>query len=99
MQESMQEYVDSFLNYMKVERGCSNNTYAAYLNDLSQFLAYLQQLEPARKPRGWGNVTREHILGYMLELKEREYASSTVARKVAAVRSFFAFMVNEGHLR
>jgi integrase/recombinase XerD len=95
----MQEQVTTFLEYLEVEQGYSQNTVSAYRNDLGQFLGYLQRLDLARRPRGWGNVTRDHIVSYMLEMKEREYASSTVARKVAAVKSFFNFLVEQGHLK
>jgi integrase/recombinase XerD len=95
----MQKQVTTFLEYLEVEQGYSQNTVSAYRNDLGQFLGYLQQLDLARRPRGWGNVTRDHIVGYMLEMKEREYASSTVARKVAAVKSFFNFLVEQGQLK
>jgi len=94
----MQEQVTQFLEYLEVEQGYSQNTVSAYRNDLGQFLSYLQQLDLARRPRGWGNVTRDHIVSYMLEMKDREYASSTVARKVAAVKSFFNFQVDQGYL-
>ena len=95
----MQEQVTAFLEYLEVEKGYSRNTVAAYSNDLGQFLAYLQQLDPAIRPRGWGNVTRDHVVGYMLEMREREYASSTVARKFAAVKSFFGYLVEQGQLK
>ncbi len=95
----MQEQVTAYLEYLEVERGYSQNTVSAYRNDLGQFQTYLESLDPATRPRGWGNVTRDHIVGYMLEMKEREYASSTVARKIAAVKSFFGYLVDEGYLR
>ncbi|MCP4167628.1 MAG: site-specific tyrosine recombinase XerD [Chloroflexi bacterium] len=95
----MQEQVTAYLEYLEVERGYSQNTVSAYRNDLGQFQTHLESLDPATRPRGWGNVTRDHIVGYMLEMKEREYASSTVARKVAAVKSFFGYLVDEGYLR
>ena len=95
----MQEQVTHFLEYLEVEQGYSQNTVSAYRNDLGQFLGYLQRLDLARRPRGWGNVTRDHIVSYMLEMKEREYASSTVARKVAAIKSFFNFLVEQGRLQ
>jgi len=39
------------------------------------------------------------MLSYLLNLKERNYAATTIARKVAAVRSFFAFMTSEGNIK
>ena len=41
-------------------------------------------------------VTRDRLIGYILHLKEREYASATVARKVAAVKSFCHFLLHTG---
>ena len=47
----------------------------------------------------WLDVTRIHVLDYIAFLRSREYASSTVARKVAAVKSFFHFRVADGSLQ
>jgi integrase/recombinase XerD len=44
----------------------------------------------------WVEVNKDAIIGYILNLKEREYTSSTVARKVAAIKSFFHYLVAEG---
>ena len=94
----MQEQLTQFLEYLKVEKGYSKNTFSAYQNDLGQFVAFLQHL-PQQRPQSWSAVTRDHIISYILEMKEREYASSTIARKVAAVKSFFKFMEQTGHLK
>ncbi len=95
----MQEQIQAFLEYLEVERMFSGNTIAAYRNDLGQFHSFLQALGPAERPRGWGNVTRDHVIKFMLDMREREYAASTIARKVAAVKSFFGYMVEQGYLR
>jgi integrase/recombinase XerD len=46
----------------------------------------------------WSRVGKEQILAYILFLKERNYATSTVARKIAAVKSFFHFLTDQGGL-
>lgn len=92
----MQEQIQAFLDFLVAERSYSQNTVAAYRNDLNQFYQYLSALDASILPRGWGNVTRDHVLSYMLEMKEREYAVSTIARKVAAVKSFFHFLKSQG---
>jgi integrase/recombinase XerD len=89
----MRKQVDNFLRYLVEEKGYSENTLAAYRNDLTQFLAYL-----SRHVSSWHDVDRELILRYILYMKDREYASSTVARKVAAIKSFFHNMVATGEL-
>lgn len=90
----MKEQVQRFLDYIVEEKGYSSNTLAAYSNDLSQFLEYA-------RPRvdSWAAVTRELIMDYIMRMKSgQEYASSTVARKVAAIKSFFHYLVDTGVL-
>jgi integrase/recombinase XerD len=91
----MREQIQQFLDYITVEKGYSQNTLAAYRNDLSQFLSFLQG-----RVSGWDEVNRDTILEYVMFMKaEQEYASSTVARKVAAIKSFFHYLVEQGQLR
>jgi integrase/recombinase XerD len=90
----MQQQIDDFLHFVAVERGYSDHTIAAYHNDLTQFLRYLVGQGVA----SWHGVGRAQILNYILYLKEREYAPSTVARKIAAVKSYFHFLVSDGVL-
>ena len=77
---------------MEIERGYSGNTIAAYRSDLDQFLAYLA----VEGISSWRGVRRAQILGYVAYLQSREYASSTIARKIAAVRSCFHFLASDG---
>jgi integrase/recombinase XerD len=86
--------LDAFFRHCEVERGYSVNTLSAYRNDLGQFRVYIEKSEPA--VRRWPDVTSDVIVRYILHLKQLEYTSATVARKVAAVRSFFHFLVAEG---
>lgn len=44
----------------------------------------------------WSSVTRSRVLSFIISMKEKSYAPATVARKVAAVKSFFHFLVSEG---
>jgi integrase/recombinase XerD len=92
--------VDSFLTYLTVEKGFSENTIAAYRNDLYQLANFVEE-EAAKggAPASWANFNRQGMLSYLLNLKERNYATTTVARKIAAARSFFGFMVAEGNIK
>jgi integrase/recombinase XerD len=49
--------------------------------------------------RTWDQLTDQNLTSYLLFLRSRSYASSTVARKMAAIKSFFNFLVGEGQLR
>ena len=96
----MREEINSFLNYLTVEKGFSGNTVEAYRNDLQQLASFAE--EEATKQSfmpSWANFSRQGMLSYMLNLKERNYASTTIARKVAAARSFFGFLKAEGIIK
>ena len=92
----MQEKIDDFLTFLETEKGYADNTIAAYRNDLTQFSRNMEErlADPSRAT--WVEVGKDAIVGYILNLKEREYTSSTVARKVAAIKSFFHYLVAEG---
>lgn len=90
----MLEKIEDFLNYLVLEKGSSQNTLIAYRNDLTQFLEYLNEQDEF-EVGSWDEVDRDVLLAYLLYLKDREYASSTVARKVASTKSFFHFLVAE----
>jgi integrase/recombinase XerD len=93
--QAMQAQIEEFLRFVAVEKGYSGHTVAAYRNDLTQFLTYLA----GEGILAWQDVDHECIQRYVLYLKQRKYASSTVGRKVAAVKSFFHFLVADGVLR
>ena len=88
----MQENIQAFLKFLDTEKGYADNTIAAYRNDLTQFLRYLEEKD---KISSWTDVDKDTIISYVLNLKEREYTSSTVARKVAAIKSFFHYLMAE----
>lgn len=92
----MKDSVERFLGALQAEKGFSANTVSAYRNDLNQFVEFLcKQL----RVTVWAEVSDSHLTSYMLILREREYATSTIARKTAAIKSFFAYMVDCGALR
>jgi integrase/recombinase XerD len=94
----MQKTIEEFLTSLEVEKGYSENTRVAYKNDLGQFLRFLGG-KPELQVFTWADVKKNHLVAYILHLKtEREYASTTVARKVAAIKSFFHFLIGEGQI-
>ena len=86
----MKQEIDLFLNYLDVERGLSQNTIQAYQNDLYQFAEHFSHP---------GRVGRQEILDYIHRLKGRGYTPSTMARKLAALRSFYTFLCSEGKIK
>jgi len=92
----MKQYIENFLKYLVAEKGFSKNTEEAYRNDLYQLMSFA---EAEASKRGmipsWENFSRQDVLSYMLNLKEKKYASTTLARKIAAAKSFFKFLTEE----
>ncbi len=88
----MDQYLLQFLDSLATHKGYSENTIAAYRNDLSQFIQYLQQ---QRGPNpDLAAIHSDLVQAYVANLQEgpEQYALSTVARKIAAVKSFFHFL-------
>jgi len=90
----MLEKIEDFLNFLALEKGSPPNTLVAYRNDLTQLARYLNN-QDTFEVKSWDEVDKDMIIAYILYLKEREYAPSTVARKVAATKSFIHFLVTE----
>lgn len=90
----MQSEIDRFLDYLRQERNSSDNTTTAYRTDLQQFLAFLQERAPVdfTEIHAWADVNPICVQAYLANLQKQDYASSTVARKLASVKSFFSFM-------
>ena len=91
----MRKDVDVFLEHLVKEKGYSQNTVAAYHNDLNQLAAYVE----AEEAKGVAGSTGEILKSYSLYLREKRYSMATIARKTAAAKSFFKFMVDSGKLR
>ncbi len=96
----MKEDIENFLNYLAVEKGFSTNTVVAYRNDLYQLASFVKD-EAAKRGLmpSWANFNRQGMLSYQLDLKQRNYAAATLARKVAAAKSFFGFMKAEDRIK
>lgn len=87
----MEEQLLAFLEFLQREYKYSNNTTAAYRNDMNQFVRFIQNGK-YRNINSWNDITPEIVNDYVDYMKEQPYASSSVARKVAAVKSFFNYL-------
>jgi integrase/recombinase XerD len=90
----MQEQIYAFVATLAESRGASANTQDAYRTDLRQLEDFLAHQGVSR----WDGVEERHLDGFVEHLGEREYAPTSVARKVAAVRTFFAHLKAEGQI-
>ena len=97
----MEDSISSFLQYLIVERGFSRNTWDAYRNDLQQFEQFLGERWNGQAAGGspWPAVDLNLLNQYIVELRDRKgYRDTTTARKVAAIKSFFSFLLLNGYI-
>jgi len=87
--------IEAFLQHLNRDKGYSQNTVAAYRNDLTQMATFMT----AELAKGIIQSYDELLKSYLLKLREKRYSVATTARKVASARSFFKFMVDSGKMR
>ena len=97
---SLQVYLDQFLTALAHEDGYARNTVAAYRNDLNQLIEFLTHREPPVVR--WTDATASDLGAFVDSLRsmkiakrsgeEKPVAPSTIARKVAALKSFFNYL-------
>ncbi len=92
----MDEAIKTFIMYLQVERNASHETIRNYRSDLQQLRGFLRRTEPAH-PRV-DAITSDHIRAYLHSLDQQGDKASSLARKLACLRSFFRFLVREGVL-
>ncbi len=91
----MNEAIRRFLQYLQVERNASPLTLKSYREDLEILRAYLTESYGANLPEP-GDLTTLDLRGYSAFLHNAGYAKSTIARRLASLRSFFRFGNREG---
>jgi integrase/recombinase XerC len=88
----MREALADFLRHLALERNASAHTVKSYREDLSQALEFFEE-------RGGGRTLTPRLLrSYVAWLSEQGYAKTTIARRVAALRSWCRYMCQHGVL-
>jgi integrase/recombinase XerC len=93
----MKRAVEKFMEYLRSVKNSSPHTVTNYGNDLEQFLTYLSP--PETQTPGLRKVTHQMIREFVGHLHEQGMEKSSIARKLAALRSFFKYCVREGILK
>ncbi|MBI4041544.1 MAG: site-specific tyrosine recombinase XerD [Deltaproteobacteria bacterium] len=89
------DYLDEFLNAIRVENGVSFNTVSAYQRDLKSYLAFLDR---KRENPSLLKVQKQFIFGYLVELHRKQLSAKTIARHLISLRNFYKFLVRQGYI-
>ncbi|MDK2822583.1 MAG: integrase/recombinase XerD [Clostridia bacterium] len=87
--------VDEFINFLLIERGLSENTLDSYKRDLLNFIDFLKK----NYINNLEIIQREHITAYLAHLKKKKRAAATISRHIAALKTFFKFLFQEGYIK
>ncbi len=87
--------LDNFLRHLR-ERNASSHTIKAYTGDLDVFAAYVGSLD--RKMDDWKAIDHIAIRGFLSHLYDKGLSKTSVARALAAVRSFYRWLAQEGEV-
>ena len=81
--------IESFLNYLKLERNYSDKTILSYGKDLEQFEKFLKKLDEKIKLE---TVDADLIRSWVIDLMDEKMAASSVNRKLSSLRSFYRYL-------
>jgi integrase/recombinase XerD len=84
------ELISLFLDMLAAEQGAGENTLAAYRSDLTDLSDYL-----GRARQSFVGLATDALRGYLADLDTRGFKSSSVARRLSAMRHLFRFLLNE----
>jgi integrase/recombinase XerC len=94
-------FLERFIRYIQFEKRYSPHTVSAYKSDLDQFISYLNNPDhkiPAPEPEIThpSQISYYHIRNWMVELMNHEIIARSINRKIATLRKYFKFLVQEG---
>jgi integrase/recombinase XerC len=92
----MDEAIRRFMTFLEIERNASLETIRNYRSDLRQLASFLRQSVQSAPPLQLDQVTSDHIRSFLHWLDRKGDRPSSLARKLACVRSFYRFHVREG---
>jgi integrase/recombinase XerC len=87
----MQEVFNRYIAYLEAERNVSPYTVRNYTNDLLEFFGFVSKsgIDTLKK------VDKQTVRAYLAHLMEQDFAKSSIARKLSAIRSFYRFLMRE----
>lgn len=92
--ETLEKLIDHFIHYLMVERGLAKNTLESYRRDLTVYYQFLKKNNylPVQE------TSRTHIIAYLLDLKNKGRATSTLSRNLASIRAFYQYLLRDRYI-
>ena len=81
---------EDYMNYIKIERGLSNNTYDGYKRDLEDFFEYIN--------KEYKNITKDDVIKYIEYLAKKDNPK-TVNRHIVSIKNYFKYMEKIGSVK
>lgn len=91
----MEVEIDTFIRFLEGEQNASPETIRNYRSDLRQLLSFLRSEDSASRSISVDRVTADDIRGYLHWLDRKGEKASSLARKLASIRSFYRFLLRE----
>lgn len=95
MEKFFSEALEDFGNYLRLERGLSENTVSSYVSDVALFFDYLSSVEDGSAPERPEDCDRYCVSSYLAGRLDT-LSSRSQARVLTSIRTFFSFMMEEG---
>lgn len=113
MQKTFNEYLDGFIEYLKLNRNYSSHTIISYKTDLSQFAEYIAKsdlgkeqistYESGNKSVDFTKIELNFLKSYIAELSDpysgkKRYSRKSVSRKISVLKSFYKYLVKKKYI-
>lgn len=90
----LEENLQTYLYFLRIERGLSENSIKSYERDLKQFIQYLND----NQINHYNDVSRYTILAFLQKQREANKSNSSIVRMVSSLRKFFQYLKQENHI-
>jgi len=97
----VERFIKDFGNYLEMRQGCSVHTRSSYETDVKQFAEFLRDKQYLPEDYGDGALDRidpDMVRFFLATLYRRKLKKASIGRKIAALKSFFDFLVREGRI-
>ena len=91
MRDSEKQYVEDFKTYLSVEKNFSEHTLAAYISDIVSYILWLDNISCT-------SVDFNKLREYLHFIQRFDYKKTTIARKIASIRTFYKFLFRERYI-